>query len=513
MDEDLGFAEKFSKKIEFFNNHVIISLIILGIAGLLLRLYFLEELPITHDSLRYFQYSREMIVNGALPPVQLEIGWPLLTGLAFSVFHTDSMLDFMQLQRMLSIFVSVLTIIPAYLLGRRFVDKPYALMVAAFFVFEPHLVQNSIAGISEPLFLLLETTALFLFLSNRIPIVYASFAMVALLTITRSQGIVFFVLMSALFLLHNRKQKKNLLHYGIMLAVFLIILMPVVMARQNSLGHDTLVKSTSSSLSLVLSPDEDANNTKQNIVLSGGSTLIKQLGKAMIPYFGLFVPLGIILMLQKRNYTTATIISTLVATILVSAYILTFTKDFRYILWIFPHLCIISIFTVKRISEKIAFQNIFLLSIICGIVLLSGFFLFANDTNPINSDALEIAYFVQKNCQAINSGTLVAENLKAVFVLDDDFRKITTDSTSTKILTLYTSSVSEYITAGKSDGLTHLVVDEANSRIYPLDDAFYNPQKYPYLVEIYDSTDHNLKNYHVKIFKIDYEKFDLAVKQ
>jgi hypothetical protein len=56
-------------------------------------------------------------------------------------------------------------------------------------------------------------------------------------------------------------------------------------------------------------------------------------------------------------------------------------------------------------------------------------------------------------------------------------------------------------------GLTHLVIDDAETRPDFLKNVFYNEEKYPYLIKVFDSKDYGYK-YAVKIFRIDYEKFD-----
>ena len=54
--------------------------------------------------------------------------------------------------------------------------------------------------------------------------------------------------------------------------------------------------------------------------------------------------------------------------------------------------------------------------------------------------------------------------------------------------------------------LSHLVVDGASNRPTFLNDIFYHEDSFPFLIKVYDSKDDGY-NYHVKIFRIDYEKF------
>ena len=56
------------------------------------------------------------------------------------------------------------------------------------------------------------------------------------------------------------------------------------------------------------------------------------------------------------------------------------------------------------------------------------------------------------------------------------------------------------------EGLTHLIIDQNDSRPYFLKHIFSHEKEYPFLEKEYDSDNDSL-SYKVKIFKINYEKF------
>ena len=72
-------------------------------------------------------------------------------------------------------------------------------------------------------------------------------------------------------------------------------------------------------------------------------------------------------------------------------------------------------------------------------------------------------------------------------------------------------NIEDYINYGSKNGLTHLVIDEQFSYDSKRTDSFLgeifdNEEDYSYLIKEFDSIDEGY-SYHLKIFKIDFEKF------
>ena len=68
-------------------------------------------------------------------------------------------------------------------------------------------------------------------------------------------------------------------------------------------------------------------------------------------------------------------------------------------------------------------------------------------------------------------------------------------------------SFEEFLEYGKKFGMTHVVVDNDDERKEYLKEIFENEKKYPFLTKVFDSKDMGY-NYHLKVFKIDYEEID-----
>ena len=65
-------------------------------------------------------------------------------------------------------------------------------------------------------------------------------------------------------------------------------------------------------------------------------------------------------------------------------------------------------------------------------------------------------------------------------------------------------NLQNYLAFGKSEGMTHLILDGRNMNTEFLNKIFIDETEYPYLIKIYDSHDNGFKK-QVKVFKIDYK--------
>ena len=68
-------------------------------------------------------------------------------------------------------------------------------------------------------------------------------------------------------------------------------------------------------------------------------------------------------------------------------------------------------------------------------------------------------------------------------------------------------NIEEFIEKNRINGLTHIIVDKGDSRTDIFDDIFLNEEKYMYLTKTFDTFDNGYKDYHAKIFVIDYNEF------
>ena len=142
----------------------IFFLIFLISVGLSLRLvYFPYELPVTVDAFSSFRYAADIIALGHLPDSWLDPinnGWAIFLSFWFSIIRLDEPLQYMQIQKFLSIIISTITVIPIYYICTKFVKQKYALIGSALFVLDPRIILNSFLGSTDPLYILLGTSSL-----------------------------------------------------------------------------------------------------------------------------------------------------------------------------------------------------------------------------------------------------------------------------------------------------------------------------------------------------------------
>jgi len=501
-----------NNKLNYLEKNIFISLIIIGLAALLIRLYFFPYgVPITEDGLFYFRYGIDTSILGHFPNTSLtNNGWPLFLSIFFSMFHSNNFLDYMTIQRLVSVSISVLTIIPVYLLVKRFFEPKYAVIGAFLFVFDPRVIQNSLLGITEPMYILLVTLSLYFFLSNRINFIYLSFSIAALCVQIRYEGIMLFFLISVMFFVRQRKEKKVILKYIIAFTIFVIVLFPMSYMRTVTLGSDGITESV---VNGGITYGMEAVTNQENIIfgiisyiLTGFQALIEYAGWIMIPYFIFFVPLGVILILKKKNNYNITMIAAIIILAIPALYAYSRgIQDTRYLYVLYPIFCVLSIYAIKFFQGRI--KKIFVI-IVIGVIVSSFVFLSIKNTDYEHErEAFEIAKHIQSSTNSINGYYPESKYIRVTGMLEKFPILSSSVSFGPKVLDTNYQNIHEFIKKNENEGLDLLIVDGKADRSGFLNDLFNNDKEYPYLTKVFDSANFGYK-YHVKMYKINYEEFN-----
>ena len=515
-------------KLEYFTNHVLISIIIICGASFILRLYFFEpEIPVRQDATAYFHYAMDMSILKTFPhTLHANDGWPIFMSIFFGISNFNNYLDYSILQKILSIAISTLTIIPIYFLCRKFFDRTFSLVGASLFAFEPHIIQNSLLGLTEPLYLFLAISSLSLFLSKNQKLIYGSFSVAALATIVRAEGIVILVILLITFFVNNRKEKKTIGIIFLSIFIFSAVFVPMMIIKNQSSGisSSSLNHITSFSYGSIVDPENNGINFSN--LLKAVETMIKRLGQSMIPYFAFFVPFGIVLLFKNRNKENNLIIISLLIYSLVAIRMFFVVSDLRFIFFLYPLFIIFSVYTIRHIEYNIDFNRIFLVAILAAILLLSWYFLYNNTDYDYEKEVIQFAKYMINNVKVSNNfypesgvidGVWESTYVKVPILLANlnYSGPILLDYLKDKdgiYITKSANSVEDYIRLARDQNLSHLVIDSNEKRQSYFKDVFYHEERYPYLIKEFDSAKEGYRHYNVKVFKIDYEYFDLKLK-
>ena len=501
-------------RLDFSFRLTLCSLIIIGVIGLALRLYnFPYNIPLILDAYNgMFLYATDVSILGHLPswPVANN-GWPLFLSFFFSVLDSTNFLDYMNLQRIISMSLSILTIIPLYFLCRKFFNRFYSVIGVALFAFEPHIIQNSLLGLTEPLFIILVTSSITLFLRAKTKFTFLSFAIIGLATIVRMESVFVFFAFSISFLIQNRHERKFVIKYLSGLGIFLLTLFPFILLRIRAYGEDFI-----SSRIIRTTNDIIVESVKTESLISSYlvslENIVKLSGWSLIPYFVVLMPIGIYLILRKRDRDLNTILIIMIFMFIAAAIAFSMAPDTRYIYPMFSLLCIVSVFPIRKFVEKFNHQKILVILII-GIILFSSISYLEIKKYDLNHqrEAVKIVQHITSISDGFNG--FYPEDGYIISTVISEKWPMLKNTIHTKINAISTygfDSLEEYIKSSREKGLTHLVVDDNKKRPGFLIDIFEHEDKYPYLVKVYDSADMNF-TYHVKVFEINYNEFDKKI--
>lgn len=496
----------------FLQSHkIIISLSLIGFFSFLIKFIHLPfGIPLTADALFYFWYSADVVFLGHLPTdwTPLNNGWSLFNSLVFSLFQFNNIISFMDIQRISSVIFSVLTIIPVFIICKKFVNPKFAIIGAAIFGFDPRLTVNSLIGVTDPLYIFLGTCALALFLQSEKKFMYISFLLVSFTTLIRGEGLFFFLTLCIMFVVKFHNQKRFLIYrFPILVLIFLLIVLPMSLYRIDVDGNDGIFLRTSSSLENIVSKStESPEHDSTLFFVSTFELFLKYLGWIHLPILVFLTPIGALLIFQKRNFEKYTIILSLgimslpaLVAYSVPAY------DTRYLYFLFPMFCVLSVLTIHRFLNNKQQQNLIIFLIICGIFILSFlFFDYIKYDHEKEFEYYEIAKQITLTADGVNN---YSKSDRILIAQISNTWPILSSSLESKINIMDIdnfSSLDEFLSASKLNNISHLVVDENTDEQSFLYDVFTNEEKYSFLEKEYDSTKDEF-GYNVKIFLINYE--------
>ena len=506
------------------NKNSIKILISLIIGSILIRVYFTPfNLPISLDGIDYFAYAVAMSREGMFPNgyLQTNIGWSSFLSIIFSFFKESEMLELMNIQRILNTVISVLAIIPIYLLVKTFFRKEIALLGATLFLFDPRIIQNSILGGTDSLFILFTILAILFIFYKKSSLIYLSFIFVALAAFVRYEGIVLIIPLLVSYAIKNRQQKIPNIKLLVGISLFLIIIIPINFinyedTQQMSIFSQIVHRGDFISGTIIENkPDinDEFFGTNENHIMifveNAVSGFIKYLGWILIPTFIIFCILGVIFVPKK--ITKNKIIFGLFFVFLALASIFAYGRGFqetRYLLVLLPIFALLSGYGFNYLMKH-GFKKIILITVIAVIISSFIFTEYKTQDNQHEYEMYDATLFLTNEAEGVNN--YHSNKYVKVADLQNNWPELLPKGENGK-MDLITKKFtiegferpSEYIEFNKNKGLTHLLIKEGDHNGF-FDDVFHNENKYPLLEKIVDSKDLGIKTKY-KIFKINNEE-------
>ena len=336
-------------------------------------------------------------------PPRKTLGWSIFISPFFHMIDSNNFLDYVNIIRGLGLGISIITIVPVYLLSRKFFDAKYSLCAVGLFAFEPHLNHVSGQGIPEPLYILAIILSLYFMLNKNSNYSYLSFLTIGLLWWIKWNGIVMVLVASIIFFRNFKKTPKSFLKYLTCLAICLIVVSPMLVERNEQYGnpfyfsHNQLVF-TGDVVSIAADnmtgveysafdyiEDHGFGKFIEKFVLVGIYNLFFTLFKMSLPYLIFFLPFGIIFSFrafdQERKFIQSNWILILIT---LSAFVFFFAilPDKRLIYYVYPFLIIFATISLQRFGEyglstfslNEKQKKICIVGIMCFVLILSGLY-------------------------------------------------------------------------------------------------------------------------------------------
>jgi len=492
-------------------------LIIITIVGFIIRINYLpDNIPLTLDAFRYFLLGMDISILGNLPIHydKPNSGWPLFLSVIFQIFRFENYIDYMTLQRMCSIIFSVLSVIPMYFLAKKFFRQEIAMVGACFFLFSPYIIENSLLGITDSLFIFLIVSFLSLFFSDKKTSIICSFFVLGISSLVRYESLLLIIPTTIIFLAKYRSNISFRKFYWVGLALFFLAIIPMALWKIQMGMDDGLASSLLGGAYVVINENSINSETIDRFdIVRGIINLPKYIGASLLPICFIFVPYSIISLLRKENKNFRYLVLMSVFALIPALY--AYSRGFEEIRYVFvalPILIIASLFLIEKIILRFGKQNVVAGGLIALIIVSSIIYLdFREPDYDYENEVIEVAKFVSGLSGRINDYGYESYYVEVMDLEDKKFPILSSEiNFQKKVIRLQGEAINEIIQDAKDKGLSYLAVTNAGQNDNQILSKIYHEEhNYPYLKKIYDSKDYSFK-FNVKIFEINYNEFELV---
>ena len=534
---------------------IIFYLILIIIISLGLKLYTVDfSIPPHSDDFGYILDSIQYNQGDFFISQKKHPGWSLVLTPFMTIINSDNFLDYGSVARILSIAISTITIVPMYILARRFFDEKYSLVASCLFAFEPHLNYNSGTALSEPLLILVLILSLNFILSDKTKYHYLAFIFTGLCWWVRLEAIYPAIAIILIYFIIHRAKSNSLRNFFLCMIFLLIIISPLFIERYIQFGDPFYVWQSvtifSENYAELLTTPENVGVVdfveKHGILglmdrlASGLTNLLNILIRISYPYLFILIPFGILFSLRPVEQKLKNIKANWIMIItLISVLIIPFAiiDERRFLFPIFPFLIILSTIPIQRITNyglnTFSFnerkKSIFLVATVSIVLLLSitftmgiGEFGYGLPNSALEYEKIKFTEYLVENFDGRILRDAVVDDYLAYVNLtsnDNDFKTFKSPRGKNPYpdlyepgkvvrINVYGENMEKLVTNGKTLGLKYIGIMEKGSYFFPfLNDIYFNEENYPYMKKVFDSNEMGYKEFKIKVFEIDYKNF------
>mgnify|MGYP001384547683 CR=1 FL=1 len=546
-------------KLESPRSKVILCLVLIIGISLCLKLYSIDfSLPVNSDNLLFTLHAIAHTNGDFSQSTYVSMGWSLFVTPFFSLINSDNFIDYSNMIRVLSMSVATCSIPIMYLICRKFFDQKYSLVGASLLAFEPHLNYNAGLAYTEPLFIMTILGSFYFVLSKETKYIIPSLILAGAVLWIRPNGFIIFFIITIIYFITLRGQKHYFRNYALGLTLFLIVISPIFLEKYEEYGdpfysdytteifvenYEELEWTETRELEVTAMDyieNKGFGSFLENFGLKGFFNTLWLLSKLSLPYLFILIPFGVLFSLrafdQDKKYIRANWLFILlsIASMLI---VIAVVPERRFLFFLLPFLIIFSVIPIQRVVEyglsTFSFtkkqKNIFLIIVIFIVVVLSGYFTIFQYGEPdmvFENEKKDFAKFAVSNLHGEvlrefgpASDYIVYEIITnphgqfKQFKINSDwseYQELGGDVTPHGSVFISGKSLNELVENGKEFDLKYIMVNKDGNHPFHifLSDLYSNEENYPYMIKVFDSNDLGYKKFKVKVFEIDYEKYN-----
>ena len=505
-------------KLEKIESKTIFSLFGVILLGLIIRVYFTPwDLPTNSSDSFLLMIEGIAFSEGDFTYLSHRSLWPLFLSGFFSMFRFDDYFGYMTLVRIISISVSLATIPIIYLISKEFVKEKYAILATVLFTLESNLIENSIFGQTEPLFILFGLTSFYFIIQKNQKYQLLAFVFAGLAFDTRINGIVLILLLIFALTLKIKNHESSIknLTFGIVLSLLIIIPIHII----EPILQDKPIFPFIGTVAVTILEEQEHYSTYQSsedlssdkIIFNAIKNEFSHIIRISIPYLIMFFPIGIIVSLRNINFKEKMLFLVIIISLIVAIPQYTVSNEFRNLFFLTPFLCIFSVIGIQKLTEKIEIKNLFLILLVGGLILLSANFL--RERYDIDEGYFlekdDFGKYIVNNYEGNISGNMRLEIIRNI----PDLR-LSSSHFNDKLAYfdpgITMDSIPQLMKYSKENMIDYLIIEEyIVQKHYPIfNEILINKNQYVYLEEVFDSNNLDYKKFKAKIFKINWDSYN-----